>query len=120
MLGRMKRGLEREFVGVRAERTFQKIVFSVGQSLTPSLMESMAQQGITVAQLMQDTGQTIPKLEGVLIEMGVRHVSNLSKTRLLELIREALPEHASVFDRYPAFADQVAQDLKLMVLSVYA
>jgi hypothetical protein len=61
-----------EWISIRAERKLQEVAIAICDGLTPQDMETMARKNLTLAQLLRDTGHTIPKVS-VLARPGVNH-----------------------------------------------
>jgi hypothetical protein len=71
----------------------------------------MAQRDLTLAQLLRETGHTIPKVS-VLARPGVDHLARLSDEEMLRILEEVVPDNVAVLRRYPSFCHGVIRDLK--------
>lgn len=96
---------------VRAEHALQNVALSICYGLTPAHMETMARQNLTLAQLLRETGHTIPKVS-VLAKPGVDHLARMPDEEILQLLEEVVPENVAVLRRYPSFCSSVIRDLK--------
>ena len=100
-----------QFIQLRAERKLQEVAKAICDGLTPKHMESMAKQNLTLAQLLQETGHTIPKVS-ILAKPGVDHLAQLPDEEILRLLEEVVPDNVVVLRRHPTFCASVIRDLK--------
>ena len=100
-----------KFIEVRAERKLQEVAIAICEGLTPEDMDIMAKRNITLAQLLHDSGRTIPKVS-VIAKPGVDYLVRLSEEEILRLLEQVVPANVAVLRRYPSFASSVIRDLK--------
>ena len=100
-----------ELIQIRAERKLQEVAVAICDGLTPEVMEEMAQKRLTLVQLLQQTGHTIPKVSA-LARPGVKHLAQLSDEEILRLLEEVVPENVAVLRRHPDFCRSIIRDLK--------
>jgi hypothetical protein len=94
-----------------AERQLKKVAIAICDGLTPEHMETMAQKNLTLAQLLRETGHTIPKVT-VLTRPGVNHLVRMSDNEILKLLEEVVPDNVAVLRRHPTLCASVISDLK--------
>ena len=94
-----------------AERQLKKVAIAICDGLTPDDMETMAKKNLTLYQLLQETGHTIPKVS-VLARPGVNHLNQMPNNKILDLLEEVVPANVAVLRRYPSFCATVIRDLK--------
>ena len=94
-----------------AERQLKKVAIAICDGLTPEAMETMVKKHLTLAQLLQQTGHTIPKVT-VLTRPGVNHLTRMPDKDILRLLEEVVPDNVAVLRRYPSFCASVIRDLK--------
>ena len=100
-----------ELIGVIAERKLKEVAVDICDGLTPAHMETMAQKNLTLAQLLRETGHTIPKVSP-LVRPGVDHLTRLSDEEMLRILEEVVPNNVAVLRRHPSFCHGVIRDLK--------
>jgi hypothetical protein len=100
-----------EFVKIRAERKLQEVAIALCVGLTPQHMETMAQRNLTLADLLRETGHTIPKVSWM-ARPGVDHLARLSDEEILRILEEVVPGNTSILRRHPIFCHSVIRDLK--------
>ena len=96
-------------IGVRIEREFQKIAQAVCLELTPEHLEVLAAHQVRLADYLGN--RAVPKPSAVW-QIGIDYINALPEARVIEVLEEVLPEHVAVLRRYPAFANQLTQELK--------
>ena len=84
---------------------------AICDGLTAEHMEKMAKQNLTLAQLLQRTGHTIPKVS-ILARPAVNHLVQMPDEEILDLLQAVVPENVAVLRRHPAFCASVIRDLK--------
>mgnify|MGYP001564616119 CR=1 FL=1 len=94
-----------------AERKLQQVAIAICDGLTPEHMELMAKKNLTLAQLLQQTGHTIPKVSA-LARPGVDYLVQMPDEDILRLLEEKVPDNVAVLRRYPNFCRGVIRDLK--------
>jgi hypothetical protein len=100
-----------EWIGLQAERKLQEVAIAICEGLTPAHMETMAKKDLTLAQLLRQTGHTIPKVS-VLARPGVDHLARMSDEEILKVLEEVVPDNVMVLRRHPNFCRGVIRDLK--------
>lgn len=106
-----KRSVIGEWIHLQAERKLKDVAIAICDGLTPEDMEIMAQKQLTLAQLLKETGHTIPKVS-ILARPGVDHLARLSDEEILALLEEVVPDNVAVLRRHPGFCRSVIRDLK--------
>ena len=94
-----------------AERQLKKVAIAICDGLTPEDMEVMAKKNLTLAQLLRQTGHTIPRVSA-LARPGVDHLARLRDEEILRLLEEVVPDNVVVLRRHPTFCASVIRDLK--------
>ena len=103
-------------VNKAAERQLKKVAIAICDGLTPKDMEIMAKKNLTLAQLLRETGHTIPKVT-VLARPGVNHLARMPDEKMLQLLEQVVPDNVAVLRRYPSFCASVIRDLKAFATS---
>ena len=106
--------VKEHFINIRAEDEFKKNAARIGKEITPDHLRMMARKGITFAHLIKETNTQVPVAKGGNALRGVQHLKDLPDDRLLELLREAIPEHYEVLVENPEFAHGVIRDLRAL------
>ncbi len=98
---------------VKAEETFQLAAVVLGEHLTVDRLKGMAQHGVGLLDLLDEAAE----LEELGLEDSpeVEDLARLSDERVLELLEEAVPEHAAVLRENPEYARKVIADLRKLV-----
>lgn len=84
---------------------------AICDNLTPEDMETMAKKNLTLAQLLHETGHTIPKVT-VLVRPGAEYLARLPDPEILRLLEEVVPDNVAVLRRNPIFCRGIIRDLK--------
>ena len=100
-----------EWIGLEAERRLKEVAIAICDGWTVEGMEEAAQKNLTMAELVRQTGYTIPKVS-ILARPGVNHLARLSDEEILRLLEEVVPDNVAVLRRYPTFCRSVIRDLK--------
>ncbi len=98
---------------VKVEETLQVAATVLAEYLTVDRLRGMARAGIGLLDLLGEApelGEFDPEDHP---ELG--HLVGLSDERVLELLDEAVPEHAAVLRENPEYAKKVIADLRKMV-----
>lgn len=98
-------------IEVQAERKLQEIAINICDGWTAQGMEEAAQKNLTLAELLRDTGYTIPKVT-MWTRPGVNHLAKMSDEEILRLLEEVVPDNVAVLRRHPSFCRTVIHDLK--------
>ena len=109
-------GWTEQWVRVMAERKFREYARDLGKGLTPSLLAYLAQTDTPLSEVLRMTGKEVQAIPKARQHPGGRHLLALSDQKILALLREAIPAHATVLDRFPAYASKMASELKQLVL----
>lgn len=98
---------------VKVEETLQVAATVLAEYLTVDRLRGMARAGIGLLDLLGETSE----LDGFDMEnhSGLAYLAGLSDERVLELLDEAVPEHAAVLRENPEYARRVIADLRKMV-----
>lgn len=98
---------------VKAEEIFQVAAIVLAERLTVDRVRGMAQAGVGPLALLQED----PDLEGLDLEdrAELECLAGLPDERLMELLDEAVPEHAAVLRENPEYARKVIADLRKLV-----
>mgnify|MGYP001594526659 CR=1 FL=1 len=102
-----------EMIALRAERRLKEVAMAICDGWTAEGMEEAAQKNLTLAELVRQTGYTIPKVS-MLARPGVNHLARLSDEEILHLLEEVVPENVAVLRRHPNFCHSVIRDLKAL------
>jgi hypothetical protein len=95
------------------EEAFKAAVVGISEGLTPDHLRRMAEDGLTLAMVMDEAGLEMdspPDPES----KAVKHLQSLSDEYLFGLLEDVVPEHAKVIDQYPGFKSSVIHDLRVM------
>ncbi len=98
---------------VKAEEIFQVAAIVLAERLTVDRVRGMAQAGVGPLALLEED----PDLEGLDLEdrAELECLAGLPDERLMELLDEAVPEHAAVLRENPEYARKVIADLRKLV-----
>lgn len=98
---------------VKAEEMFQTAAIVLAEQLTVDRLRGMAQAGVGLLDLLEED----PELDELDLEDSgeLEYLAGLSDERVLELLDEAVPEHAAVLRERPEYARKVIADLRKLV-----
>ena len=102
-----------EFIHVRAERKFKEAVAEITQAFTADHLLMLAEKDIPLSVVLKEAGHDISPPEN--LHPAAQYLLELPDRRILEMIREAAPEHGEVLDRYPEFATGVIKSFRELV-----
>ena len=98
---------------VKAEEIFQAGATVLAEYLTIDRFKEMARAGVSLLDLLE--GASV--IEGLDPEdnPGLEHLASLPDETMMELLDEAVPEHAAVLRENPEYAKKVIADLRKLV-----
>lgn len=107
-------GLTEFFIAARAKRVFSEGVADLAGGIPLSTFEDMASKNARVLDFLP------PQLKAKAATIdsgnpGVRYIQSLPVPVLLDLICKAAPAHGAILQRYPVFAKQLAEDIRMLV-----
>ena len=85
------------------------------KNLTPSTLAYLARTDTPLSEILRLTGDEIKPIPGARDNPLGAHLLNLSDQAIVNLIRQAVPTHAGVLDRFPGYAPKMAREIKQMV-----
>ena len=102
---------------VKAEEMFQVVAVVLAEHLTVDRLKGMAQAGVGLLDLLKSFPGEGPELAGLDLEdrPELEYLASLRDERVLELLDEAVPEHAAVLREKPEYARKVIADLRKLV-----
>ncbi len=95
---------------VKAEETFQTVAIVLAEHLTVDRLRGMAAAGVGLLPLMDEAADL-----GVQDSPEARYLAGLFDGRLLEMLDEAIPEHAAVLRENPEYTKRFLADLRNLV-----
>lgn|GEM_PF-3688047 len=98
---------------VKAEEMFQVAAIVLAEHLTVDRVRGMAQAGVGLLDLLEET----PELEGLELEDSpeLEYLASLPDERMMELLEDAVPEHAAVLRENPKFGKKIIAELRKLV-----
>ena len=102
---------------VKAEETFQVAAVVLAEQLTVDRLRGMAAAGVGLLDLLESFPGEGAELDELDMEDSpeLEYLAGLSDERVLELLDEAVPEHAAVLRENPEYARKVIADLRKLV-----
>lgn len=98
---------------VKAEEVFQALATVLAEYLTVDRFKGMARAGVGLLELLEE----VPVIEGLDAEDSpeLEYLASLPDESMMELLDEAVPEHAAVLRENPDYAKKVIADLRKLV-----
>lgn len=98
---------------VKAEEVFQALATVLAEYLTIDRFKGMARAGVGLLDLLEE----VPVLDGLDPDDSseLEYLRNLPDERMMDLLDEAVPEHAAVLRENPEYAKKVIADLRKLV-----
>ena len=111
-----------KFMEVQAERGLQdyakKIVRDLG--LEASALAYLAETNTPLSELLVIMDVTVQPIEGAAGNPVGRYLSSLPDAKVLQLLREVMPDHVAVLDRFPNYAHKLIAEIKGLLLGTVA
>lgn len=99
---------------VIAEEGFQLIVVALTQSLTPEHLQYMADNGLSLAEVLQSMGESRGGLDSG-DDPRAQYLQSCTDDHLIALIADVAPAHAAVIRTNPEFAARMLADIRSAV-----
>jgi len=102
-----------EFICVQAERKFKAVVRDICQGLTAEDLRQLAEHNIPLSRVMAELGYKVERPQE--LHPAVQYLLALPQDRILGLIQQVAPSHATVLREYPEFAATVLDSFRELV-----
>ena len=104
-----------ERIHVQAERKFKDAVAEITQGFKTEHLQWLAENDIPLSAVLRECGYDTKPPEN--LRPVAQCLLELPDHRILELIREAAPDHGEVLDQYPKFAATVIKAFRELVVT---
>ena len=105
------------FVKVHADRKFGEKAQELLRDYPPALLDYLASTMTPLSQVLKLAGYEIKQVgKDALGDAKAQYLMTQTTEDFMELLRKAVPEHARVLERYPAYQDLMARDIRTLLI----